>query len=300
MIPNQNILTELTNEFKAVAENAVAIITPYALNTLLIITIISIIVTTLNFLAIEDSRNPDILLYAKKNLPNLFKYASFTFLITFYGDIINAFIVSFFKIGGIAGGIPITDKIFSNPSLISETGLKLMLPIWDNYLSKNIGNIIVDITLLAGGAVTGGLLSTGIKMVNTAMGTLRPNSLILLVFMAFITLAIIGCFFIMAINIFVIQIEFAIIASISLILIPFGTWDYTAFIFDKAKSTFINIGIKYMVLTTIMSLSMSIISTLTLTDFPSYAELLYLFLIASGLTAMTIFLPSKIAAEMQG
>lgn len=296
-IPDKDILTELTKAFQASAENATNIIMPYAMSLTVKLITIAIIISALLWLLTKIG-SPGCAYH--NLLPEFMKYTAFVFMVLEYKNIINAFIATFFKIGGIVGGTPISDTAFSSPSVVSEIGLKLMLPFWHDYIVNNIGNIMVDLTLLISGAVTGGILSTAIKMVNTAMGGIRPNSLVVLSIMALITVTIIACFFIMAIQVFVIQIEFGIIAALMLILIPFGIWDKTEFIFNNAKNTIINFGIKYMVLTTILSIIMPIMKNIQLPAFPSYQQMLVFMLMVVGMTLMAIFMPGKIAAEIQG
>lgn len=297
LIPDKDILTRLTAGFQASAEHATSIIMPFAMGLTFKLITIAIIVSAILWLLTKIG-SPGC---AYNNLlPEFLKYASFVYMVLQYKTIINAFISTFFKIGGVVGGIPISEQAFSSPSTVSEIGLKLMLPFWHDYIVNNIGNIIVDLTLLISGVATGGLLSTAIKMVNVAMGGIRPNSLVILLIMALITVVAIACFFMMAIHIFVIQIEFGILATLMLICVPFGIWNKTEFIFNNAKNTILNFGIKYMVLTTILSITMPLIQNIQLPAFPTYQQMLVFMLMILGLTLVTIFLPGKIAAELQG
>jgi type IV secretory pathway TrbL component len=303
MIPTQNVLTELTTAFKTSAENAVLILTPYAIGTAFIVMTIAYIVFILGEFTDDESNQEvkhsgDILNYLKISMPELIKYAGFLFLVFNYKDIINAIIASFFKIGGLAGGTPIAANVFSSPSLIANLGIDLMYPIWTNYVNENIGKIVADLAIFITGAVTGGATSIVIKGLQGALGVYKPNSILQMALMIIITLFVIGCFFIMAINILVIQIEFAIVASLSLILVPFGVWERTSFIFETAKNNIITLGIKYMVLTTILSISMAIIKNISMPTSPSYEQLIVLVIMVMGLTALTIFVPNKIASEI--
>ena len=300
MIPDQNILTMLTAEFKGIAEKAVASLSPTAIGLTFTLITIAYLVYMLILVMMEDYRSGDVLSYFKLSIKEMIKYAGFIFMVFSYQTIINALVASFFKIGGLAGGTAISEKMFSSPSLVSEVGMNLMLPIWDNYIKNNIGKIAADVVIFIAGATTGGISSFIVKGLQYTLGVAKPNSLIIMLFMGLITFIVIGCFFLMAANIFVIQIEFAIVAAITLILIPFGVWNKTEFIFNNAKKNIINMGIKYMVLTTILSISMALMKSIQMPTSPSYQQIAMFLSLVMAMTAMNIFLPEKIAADIQG
>lgn len=300
MIPDQNILTALTIEFKGIAEKAVVSLTPTAIALLFSLMAIAYLVYFLILLMMEDYRSPDALAYVKLSIKELFKYGGFAFMVFSYQMIMNALVASFFKIGGVVGGGGITEKVFSSPSLISKVGLDLMLPIWENYVTSNIGKIAADVFIFIAGVATGGATSFIVKGLQYTLGAIKPNSLIIMCFMVLITFIVIGCFFVMAANIFVIQIEFAIVAAVSLILIPFGVWNKTEFIWHDAKKNIISMGIKYMVLTTILSISIGLMKSVQMPTSPSYQQICMFLVMVVALTAMNLFLPAKIAADIKG
>jgi type IV secretion system protein TrbL len=113
-------------------------------------------------------------------------------------------------------------------------------------------------------------------------------------------LMLIFCFFMIAINIFVVYVEFAIFASVALILVPFGVWEKTEFIFDKVKNGVINFGIKYMTLAFVVSISFNIIKQWQLPPDPTFQQALYVLLGMLAVTYLCWHAPSVAAGMASG
>lgn len=74
-------------------------------------------------------------------------------------------------------------------------------------------------------------------------------------------LVIIGAFGFMAIQILIVNIEFYLCASLSVILIPFGLNKYTSFLFEKTVGAMFSFGIKMMFMTFIVGLGITLFTT---------------------------------------
>jgi type IV secretion system protein TrbL len=264
-IPDANILTSLLKDFTSITANSRPLIEGYAIKVLITLTTIDILVVSL--FCLMD--NQDIV---KTMLRRTLKYAGFAFLVIFYKDIVNAFSESFLKIGLEAGGKVLTANDFTNPSYISTLGMDM------------IGPFVQSIT--NGKSATDATLDSIMSL---------PSSILL----GLVYLMILGCFFAIAINIFILYIEFAVFTSIALILVPFGVWEHTSFIFDKAKNGVINYGIKYMTLAFIVSIAMSKIKDWQLPPDPTFQQALYVLLGMLAITYLSWHAPT-VAAGFAG
>lgn len=111
---------------------------------------------------------------------------------------------------------------------------------------------------------------------------------------------IIGCYAIIAIQVFLIQLEFGIIATLGIILLPFGIIKQTAFMAEKVFSYLINVGIKLMVLSFILSITYSILLNIALPDEPNLASNINVLVCAAILMFSCWFLPNIAAAMLTG
>ena len=110
------------------------------------------------------------------------------------------------------------------------------------------------------------IIVAGFKAVEPAMTRLKENdanswipiSAKSLIMSFFLLLTLMG-FFIMAIQVFVTYLEYILISSCALILVPFGAFKPTAFLAEKAFGAVIAYGIKLMVLAAVISVSSGIL-----------------------------------------
>lgn len=267
-IPDGNILTNLLKDFSAITANSRPLIQGYAVKVLITLTTIDILLACIVCLM----ENQDI---ARTMLRRTLKYTAFAFMVMFFKDIVNAFSASFIKIGLEAGGKVLTPNDFTNPSYISTLGWDMVGPFVQNIIDGK-----------SFGANNGDLVDKIVSL---------PSAMLL----GLVYIMILGCFFAIAINIFILYIEFAIFTSIALILVPFGVWDKTEFIFDKAKNGVINYGIKYMVLAFIVSVAMNKIRDWQLPPDPTFQQALYVLLGMLAITYLSWHAPS-VAAGFAG
>lgn len=76
-------------------------------------------------------------------------------------------------------------------------------------------------------------------------------------------------YFVLALQIFLTRIEFALISTLGLFLISFGVFKYTAFMAEKVFGAIISFGVKFMVLSFIVSVGLPLMETLSLPEDPS-------------------------------
>jgi type IV secretion system protein TrbL len=73
-------------------------------------------------------------------------------------------------------------------------------------------------------------------------------------------------FFVIALQIFITRLEFALVVALGLILIPFGVFKQTAFIAEKVFGAILSFGVKLMVLTFICCIAMPIMQGYTIPE----------------------------------
>lgn len=113
-------------------------------------------------------------------------------------------------------------------------------------------------------------------------------------------LAIIICFVIIAVQIFLVNVELGIITTLGLILIPFGIWRPTAFIAEKVFGAIISFGVKLMVLAFIMAVAYPFIQLLALPPNPSLLDFVNTFAGIAMLAFLSFHAPGMAAGLISG
>lgn len=115
-----------------------------------------------------------------------------------------------------------------------------------------------------------------------------------------IFLLIILCYAIIAIQVFLVQVEFGIIATLGLILIPFGVLRPTSFIAEKVFGTIIAYGVKLMVLAFILSITFPMLQQLALPEEPNLLAYVNVFVGAAMLAFLCWHAPGIAASMLSG
>lgn len=113
-------------------------------------------------------------------------------------------------------------------------------------------------------------------------------------------LFIIICFMIMAIQVFLVNVELGIITTLGLILIPFGVWRPTSFIAEKVFGAIISFGVKLMVLAFIMAVAYPLMIKLALPPDPSLVDFINTWLGAAMLAFLSFHAPGMAAGMISG
>ena len=150
--------------------------------------------------------------HMKTLVTKILKYGFFIWLVMDYRNLTNVVLDSFEMIGLKAGGGAVTNALLNDPSNIAAHGIWVTAPIFD--FINNLG-------------LTGAMLNIH-KIIFTGL-----SGLIIML-----------CFFIIGIQIFITYLEFYIVATLALILLPFGVNKHTAFLGEKAIGAVLSFGIK--------------------------------------------------------
>ena len=111
---------------------------------------------------------------------------------------------------------------------------------------------------------------------------------------------ILGAYFIIAIQVFVTYLEFSIVSTLGLILIPFGVFKHTRFLAEKAFGSIIAFGVKLMVLSLLVSVTVPVLKTFTVPEDPTWAQLFNLVLICLAVTGLAWHAPGVAAGMLSG
>jgi len=113
-------------------------------------------------------------------------------------------------------------------------------------------------------------------------------------------LAIILCFVIIAVQVFLVNVELGIITTLGLILIPFGIWKPTSFIAEKVFGAIISFGVKLMVLSFILAVAYPFLQLLALPPEPSLLDFVNTFAGAAMLAFLSFHAPGMAAGMISG
>lgn len=113
-------------------------------------------------------------------------------------------------------------------------------------------------------------------------------------------LAIILCFVIIAVQVFLVNVELGIITTLGLILIPFGIWRPTSFIAEKVFGAIISFGVKLMVLSFILAVAYPFLQLLALPPEPSLLDFVNTFAGAAMLSFLSFHAPGMAAGLISG
>lgn len=260
MTPDIGILTSLLNSFMGAFTNGIGFITGPANWLLGTLIVIDLLLAILLNLSDGD--------HMKTLITKILKYGLFIFLVSNYRSVVQVVFDSFQAIGLKAGGDGISNTLLSDPSNISQYGIWVTAPIFD--FIGNLGTIdtIKNLPKISIAGITG--------------------------------LIIMLCFFIIGIQIFVTYLEFYIVGTLSLILIPFGVNKYTSFLGEKAIGALISFGIKLMVLAFVASVAIPLVKQWSIPENPSYEQMFCLLLGSLAITFLAWQAPSMAAGLLSG
>jgi type IV secretion system protein TrbL len=189
-----------------------------------------------------------------------------TWMVRSFPSISKSFVDSLVQAGSIAGGGGVSMGLLMDPSRIAGYGLDATAP-----LAQKISDL--SITDFADGIV-----------------------------FCISYLAIIACFLIMAIHVFMAVLEYYLITAVVGILMPFGLLQATKFLAEKAIGAVVAAGIKLMVLSFILSSIEPVLQTSMKFSGPdiSFNELFAMFLTVCALMLLTWKAPDLAASLMAG
>ena len=193
----------------------------------------------------------------------------FVFVIQNYDSLLRAVIEGFIQTGKIASsGSHDAFASVRDPSSIVDAGFFAALPGLDhirNYSSlgalKNMGDILIT-----------GICSLGILL----------------------------SYFIIAIQVFVTYLEFGMVSTLGLMLIPFGVFKHTSFLAEKLFGAIIAFGIKLMVLGFLVSVTMPVLRQLEVPPDPTWTQLFNMLVVCMANAALAWHAPGVAAGLLAG
>ena len=171
---------------------------------------------------------------------------AFQFLVSNYASLVDVLKDSFVGVGlsGPTGPGQLTLSTFLDPSAIISYGFTVVGPVWDNAV----------FTLLDGQVFT--------ILMNLA-----------------VSVCIMASFIWIGMQIFMVLVEFYIVTTLAVIMIPFGIFKPTAFLADRAFGSIFAICIKMMVLAFVASAALPMVQGLSYVDaLPTFSQSLTLFI----------------------
>ena len=105
---------------------------------------------------------------------------------------------------------------------------------------------------------------------------------------------------ILGIQVLITRIEFGMISTLGLILIPLGVFKHTAFIAEKVFGAIVSFGVKLMVLTFVISVAFPIIQDLSIPDEASWYHQVYTMLASVAVAMLALHAPGVAAGLLAG
>ena len=253
-------LTTVLNTFETAFTGGYSNIYPDAMDLLSVLATLEVSVAALWWMICEENTLAEL-------LKKMMKIGFFIFVVTKYPYLIKCVVDGFVFIGLKAGGAGTGSTAMSlikDPSAIIKIGFDLAKPIDEAIAHYNPANF--PKIILAGLAE-------------------------ILVMLAFFSLAL---------GIFITYLEFYLIAVLGLILIPFGTFKYTAFLAEKVFGAIISFGVRLMVLSFILTTAVPVLGSLQMAPNPDFNQVLILFLITATIAGLSWHASSVAGALMSG
>ena len=205
-------------------------------------------------------------------------------------------------------------KFRSYLGLILKFGLFLfLLQNWEDIVINQIFRSFEQAGLLASGATVmmtpSGIADVGIQLTSEVFKTIFKISgwfgimgnITTLFLQLFLGLVVIFCFAYMAIQLFLVTVEFHIVAVLSVIMWPFGINRYTSFLSEKVIGSIFSYGVKMMAMAFVMGISVPLFqkwigTPIVITDKESIIPV-----ITAAVGALTLaFLTVQVPAMVQG
>ncbi len=260
MTPDAGILTTLLRSFGDAFVNGLGFIHGDAKWLLGILMVIDLVLAVVLNLSDGD--------HMKTLIAKILKYGFFIWLVMDYRNLTNVVLNTFQAVGLKAGGGAISASLLTDPSEIATYGIWVTEPIFQ--FIDNLGAIDV------------------LKNLHKIM------------FTGFTGLIIILCFFIIGIQIFITYLEFYLVATLALILLPFGVNRRTAFLGEKAIGAVLSFGIKLMVLAFIAAVAIPLVKTWSIPVDPTNEQIFCLLLGSMALTFLSWHAPTMAAGLLSG
>jgi len=258
--PDAGILTTLLNTFSDSFTSGLGLINGDARWILGTLMIIDLLLAVLLNLSDGD--------HMKTLIKKILKYGFFIWLVMDYRQLVNVVLGSFEAIGLKAGGGGLSMALLSDPSNIASYGIWVTEPIFE--FINNLGGMDVMLNLHK------------------------------IMFTGFTGIIIMLCYFVIGIQIFITYLEFYVVATLALILLPFGVYKHTAFLGEKAIGAVLSFGIKLMVLAFIASVAIPMVKTWSIPTNPSNDQIFCLLLGSLAIAFLAWHAPGVASGLLSG
>jgi type IV secretion system protein TrbL len=221
----------------------------------------------------------------KKLCFNILKYGGVYYVLTNFPYLAGRVFESCVTIGGIAAqGKPLDiGTVNSYPGDIINQGLNCFL---DHF--SNITNFLPDVHFSLN------IFSLGASIIKGILTW--PMKLLLCIIIAFLILI---CFGVLAIEIFMILIEFYICVGVSVMFVPFAACRQTSFLFQKAVNVIIGFGIKVIFAVLVVTVAKEQLRTMVTHSGGHIEDLINILFTVSGFAILAWQVP-KIAMGFLG
>lgn len=119
-------------------------------------------------------------------------------------------------------------------------------------------------------------------------------------FLIICALLIFLCYGVLAIQVLLTHVEFGLVASLGVILIPFGVFKHTAFLAERVFGAIVSFGVKLMVLTFVVNLGFPLIASYQLPANPPWPPMLCIILSCLCLCVLALHAPGVAASLLTG
>jgi type IV secretion system protein TrbL len=109
-----------------------------------------------------------------------------------------------------------------------------------------------------------------------------------------------SAYMILALQVFLTRIEFALITTLGLILLPFGVLKQTSFIAEKVFGAILSFGVKFMVLALVIEIAYPTLTKYQLPTDPSWNQMLTFIAISFSFVILSLHAPSLAASLLSG
>lgn len=149
-----------------------------------------------------------------------------------------------------------------------------------------------------------GIMYEGIRIMEPIMNYLGGFGLLDLggdMLFAILTLIItMLAFATLAISVTVTWIEYFLLTTLALILIPFGVFRHTAFLAERAFALAISFGVKIMVMATVIGIATPLLFNLSVPEAPSFWDMSFVMLASLTVAVLAIHAPGLAAGILAG
>jgi type IV secretion system protein TrbL len=262
-VPSSGALTDMLNTIGSMFGAGQAALAPTArwiLGTMIVIELV--------WFGLQIALSPgDAGSVARDGIRKVVFLGVFVWFISSFGWLTQQVVKGFIWVGGTAGGAAVTPTL-NDPSGIIDMGFTATQPILDHLAAYGVMGFMANLP----DVIISGLCA----------------------------LLVLFAFFILAIQVFVTYIEFGIVATLGLVLIPFGVNGKLAFLAEKVFGSIIAFGVKLMVLAFIIAIALPVLATYSLPPDPTWAQMFNMAVIVFGVLFLAWHAPSVAAGMMAG